>query len=59
MLLYFLRDSFPRNILEQNKQVQKLYVMDIYSVKQPQNITIKVKMKEYKIEKKEYQKKVE
>ena len=33
--------------------------MDIYSVKQPQNITIKVKMKEYKIEKKEYYKKVE
>ena len=59
MLLYFLRYSFPRNISEQNKQVQKLYGMDIYSVKQPQNITIKVKMKEYKIEKKEYQKKVE
>ena len=33
--------------------------MDIYSVKQPQNITIKVKMKEYKIEKKECWKKVE
>ena len=59
MLLYFLRYSFPRNISEQNKQVQKLYGMDIYSVKQPQNITIKVKMKEYKIEKKEYYKKVE
>ena len=32
--------------------------MDIYSVKQPQNITIKVKMKEYKIEKKNTGKKL-
>ena len=33
--------------------------MDIYSVKQSQNILIKIKMKEYKIGKKEYWKKVE
>ena len=33
--------------------------MDIYFVKEPQNITIKVTMKEYKIEKKEYWKRVE
>ena len=35
-----------------------MYVMDIYSVKQPQTITIKVKMKEHKIGKKEYWEKV-
>ena len=29
-----------------------MYVMDIYSVKQPQNIVIKVKMKEHEIAKK-------
>ena len=45
--------------IEQNKQAKKMYVMDIYSVKQPQNIIIKVKMKEHKIGKKEYWKKVE
>ena len=33
--------------------------MDIYSVKQPQNIILKVKMKEHEIGKKEYWKKVE
>ena len=33
--------------------------MDIYFVKQPQNIIIKVKMKEYEIEKEQYRKKVE
>ena len=49
LLLYFLRYSFPRNKLEQNKQVQKMNVMDIYSVKQTENIIIKVKMKEHKI----------
>ena len=38
--------SLGPNILEQNKEVKKMYVMDIYSVKQPQNIIIKVKMKE-------------
>ena len=45
MLLLYLRYYLPRNILEQNKQVQKMYVMDIYFVKQPQNMIIKVKMK--------------
>ena len=49
LLLYFLKYSLRRNILE---QVQKVYVMDIYSVKQPQNIIIKKKMKEHKIGKK-------
>ena len=44
----------PRNILEQNKQLQKMYVMEIYSVKQLQIIIIKVKMKGHKIGKKEY-----
>ena len=58
LLLHFLRCSLPRNI-EQNKQVQKMYVMDIYSLKQPQNIIIKVQMKEHKIGKKEYWKRVE
>ena len=58
LLLHFLRYSLPRNI-EQNKQVQKMYVMDIYSLKQPQNIIIKVQMKEHKIGKKEYWKQVE
>ena len=33
--------------------------MDIYSLKQPQNIIIKVQMKEHKIGKKEYWKRVE
>ena len=33
--------------------------MDMNSVKQPQNIIIKVKMKEHEIGKKEYWKKVE
>ena len=46
-------------MLEHNKQVQKTYVMDIYSVKQPPNIIIEVKMKEHKIGKKEYWKKVD
>ena len=50
----YLRYYLPRNILEQNKQVQKMYVMDKYFVKQPQNIIIKVKMKEHKIGKKDY-----
>ena len=59
LLLYFLRCSLPRNMLEHNKQVQKTYVMDIYSVKQPPNIIIEVKMKEHKIGKKEYWKKVD
>ena len=59
LLLYFLRYSLPRNILQQNKQVQKMYVMDIFSVKQLQNIIIKVKMKEQKNGKKGYWKKVE
>ena len=36
-----------------------MYVVDIYSVKQPQNIIIKVKMNEHKIGKKEYWEKVE
>ena len=54
MLLLYLRYYLPRNILEQNKQVQKMYVMDKYFVKQPQNIIIKVKMKEHKIGKKDY-----
>ena len=36
-----------------------MYVMDIYSVKQPQNIIIKVKWKNMKLEKKEYWKQVE
>ena len=54
MLLLYLRYYLPRNILEQNKQVQKMYVMDKYFVKQPQNIVIKVKMKEHKIGKKDY-----
>ena len=36
-----------------------MHAMDINSVKQPQNITIKVKMKEHEIGKKEYWKKVE
>ena len=36
-----------------------MYVMDIYSLKQPQNIIIKVQMKEHKIGKKEYWKQVE
>ena len=49
-----MRYYLPRNILEQNKQVQKMYVMDKYFVKQPQNIIIKVKMKEHKIGKKDY-----
>ena len=31
-----------------------MYVMDKYFVKQPQNIIIKVKMKEHKIGKKDY-----
>ena len=53
-LLLYLRYYLPRNILEQNKQVQKMYVMDKYFVKQPQNIIIKVKMKEHKIGKKDY-----
>ena len=52
LLLYFLSYSLPRNTVEQNKQVQKMYIMDIYSVKQSQNILIKIKMKEYKIGKK-------
>ena len=43
LLLYFLDIHCP-NILEWNKQVKKMYLMDIYSGKQPQNI-IKVKMK--------------
>ena len=34
-----------------------MYVMDIYFVKQPQNIIITVKMKEHEIGKKEYWKK--
>ena len=59
LLLYFLKYLLPRNILEHNKQVKRMYVMDIYSVKQPQNIILKVKMKEHKIGKKEYCKKVE
>ena len=54
LLLYFLRYSLPRNILEQNKQLQKMYVMEIYSAKQLQIIIIKVKMKGHKIGKKEY-----
>ena len=54
MLLLYLRYYLPRNILEQNKQVQKMYVMDKHFVKQPQNIIIKVKMKEHKIGKKDY-----
>ena len=54
MLLLYLRYYLPRNILEQNKQVQKMYVMDKYFVKQPQNIIVKVKMKEHKIGKKDY-----
>ena len=58
LLLYFLRYSFPRNILEQNKQVQKMNVMDIYSVKQTENIIIKVKMKEHKIGKRNTGKKL-
>ena len=33
-------------------QVKKMYVIDMYSVKQPQNIIIKEKMKEHKIGKK-------
>ena len=36
-----------------------MYVMDIYSRKQPQNIIIKLKMKKHEIGKKEYWKKVE
>ena len=59
LLLYFLRYSLPRNILEQNKQLKKTYVTDTYSVKQPQNIIMKVKMKENNIGKKECWKKVE
>ena len=59
LLLYFLRYSLPRNILQQNKQVQKMYVMDIFSVKQLQNIITKVKMKEQKIGRKGYWEKVE
>ena len=53
-------DILCPNILEQNKQVKKIcYAMDIYSVKQPQpqNIIIKVKMKEHENGKKEYWKK--
>ena len=59
LLLYVLKYLLPRNILEHNKQVQRMYAMDIYSVKQSQNIILKVKMKEHKIGKKEYWKKVE
>ena len=29
LLLYFLRYSLPRNILDQNKKIQKMHVMDI------------------------------
>ena len=36
-----------------------MYVMDINSVKQPQNIIIKVKMKEHEIGEKDHWKKVE
>ena len=36
-------DILCPNILEQNKQVKKMYVKNMYSVKQPQNIIIKVK----------------
>ena len=54
LFLYFLRYSLPKHVWEQNKQVKKMYIMDIYSVKQPQNIIIKVKMKEHEIGKKEY-----
>ena len=59
LLLHLLRYSLPRNILQQNKQVQKMYVMDIFSVKQLQNIITKAKMKEQKIGRKGYWEKVE
>ena len=46
MLLHFLRFSLTQTY-QQNKQVKKMYVTDIYSVKQPQNIIIKVKINEH------------
>ena len=47
---------FAPQTYQLNKQVKKMYVMDGYSVKQPQNIIIKIK--QYGIGKKESEKKV-
>ena len=52
-------DIFFAQTYQWNKQVKKMYVMDRYSVKQPQNVIIKVRIKQHGIGRKESWKNVE
>ena len=52
-------EMFFAQTYQWNKQVKKMYVMDRYPVKQPQNVIIKVRIKQHGIGGKESWKNVE
>ena len=52
-------EMFFAQTYQWNKQVKKMYVMDRYPVKQPQNVIIKVRIKQHGIGRKESWKNVE